>query len=579
MTTGPVLRFLFAIMLLVGAGYRLIAQQTSDSTIRRTVRRVIVDVVVTDATQKPVRGLTRQDFSVSEDGKPQQVLSFTAHDLEPDFTPPKLAAMPPNTFVNIPSAPERGPLYVILLDLVNMEIEDQPRARKQLLKFIEGKPPGTRFAIFVLADGLYLAQGFTEDHTLLSAAVDPSHPRSHVPRIFLYARNYGKGNEGLMVSVFSFLAHFLDGLPGRKNLIWLAGGFPMSLAPREDDPSDVQEDIKDVLDTMARGQVAVDTIDVRGVVTENAHGGGLSGGPGATAAVGGPSLPSEYLDEEGIAGATGGQAFFSSNDIKGAFDDATEAGAYYYSLSYSPTNPTYDGRLRRINVELSKRGYHLAYRRTYYADDPDSAPRFLRKVAPEEDEDRPVASKPGDSLYAYMQHGAPIAHQLYFRAHVHTVGTPVMGTPQQMANLQQQQAYFHARRKNRPVKPLAPVQLQTYAIDYTVVLRQPNRAAGSSQASMLEFAVAAFDPDRKMLNGTAQDAAGTTSQPAAEPTAADANPEHFYRVQQQIDIPLNAVSLRVAVRDMSTDHIGAMEVALPLAAEPTPAKQAESPTR
>jgi hypothetical protein len=40
----------------------------------------------------------------------------------------------------------------------------------------------------------------------------------------------------------------------------------------------------------------------------------------------------------------------------------------------------------------------------------------------------------------------------------------------------------------------------------------------------------------------------------------------MYRAQQQIDVPVSATSIRLAVRDVSTDRIGAMEVALPLSA-------------
>src|ERR1700730_3246604 len=202
--------------------------------IKKTVRRVIVDVVVTDTDGKPVRGLGRDDFSVAEDGTVQRVLSFEAHDFNSASIsiPPNLPPLPRNTFVNIPSAPERGPLYVILYDMVNMEVDDQVVARQQLLKFIRGKPPGTRFAIFVLSDGLRLVQGFTDDQNQLFAALDPGKPRAHVPRIFLYARNYGRNDSVRMVAVFTHIAEFLDGLPGRKNLIWLSGSFPLSLFPR-----------------------------------------------------------------------------------------------------------------------------------------------------------------------------------------------------------------------------------------------------------------------------------------------------------------------------------------------------------
>ena len=88
--------------------------------------------------------------------------------------------MPPNHFVNIPPTPERGPLYVILYDLVNIEIDDQLDARRQVMKFIKNMPEGTRFAIFVRSDGLYLVQGFTADKACLVRGSRPA--KSQAPR-------------------------------------------------------------------------------------------------------------------------------------------------------------------------------------------------------------------------------------------------------------------------------------------------------------------------------------------------------------------------------------------------------------
>jgi len=50
-------------------------------------------------------------------------------------------------------------------------------ARQQVLKFIKSKPAGTRFAVFITTDKLYLVQGFTEDKDLLYAALDPNRPK------------------------------------------------------------------------------------------------------------------------------------------------------------------------------------------------------------------------------------------------------------------------------------------------------------------------------------------------------------------------------------------------------------------
>ena len=128
--------------------------QSPTLTIRQTVRRVVVDVMVRDANGKPVHGLTAKDFLLTEDRQPQRVLSFDVYDFDkPSISRgPNAPALPPNVFVNVPKVAERGPLYVMLYDLVNTEVEDQMTARQQILKFISTKPEGTRFAVFVNSD-------------------------------------------------------------------------------------------------------------------------------------------------------------------------------------------------------------------------------------------------------------------------------------------------------------------------------------------------------------------------------------------------------------------------------------------
>src|SRR5882724_545969 len=47
-----------------------------DLTLKSVVRRVIVDVVVTDSDGKTVRDLKADDFSVTEDGHVERIASF-----------------------------------------------------------------------------------------------------------------------------------------------------------------------------------------------------------------------------------------------------------------------------------------------------------------------------------------------------------------------------------------------------------------------------------------------------------------------------------------------------------------------
>ena len=567
-------RVLFAALLLVG---RVIAQTDAASArtaaipdsekadvsapvFHQNVRRVVVDVVVSDSDGKPVSGLTAADFSVSEDGKPQKIRFFDVHDFDvvSDSLPKLPTSLPANTFVNVPAGPELGPLYVLLLDLVNMGVDDQPRAREQLLKFIRSKPLGTRFAIFVFSDGLYLVQGFSEDPNLLAAAVDPKNPRSHVPRIFLYADNYRPYFS--TPRVLMNIAKFVADLPGHKNVIWLSASFPSTGMPGPDpgiEAASINEEIKEATDTLARGQIAVYPVDVRGVVATGAQAADADTPSRASSGSADYALNATHMTEQEIAYATGGRAFYNTNDLATALSEATETGGHYYTLSYSPSNYNYNGRLRRINVAISKRGYHLAYRRSYYANssyaNPGSSPAEPLGAWRSASELEPLmVSRPADSLYPNMQHGAPLAHQLLFRAHIHPLGPPAKATPAQMANLADQPAFFRERRKDRANRPLRPIQLQTYEIDYTAAARYPT----------LEVAAAAFDADGKMLNAvihrTREDSAGI---PAGE------RRDGIYRVQQRFDVPTTAVSIRLAVRDVATDNVGAMEVNLPLARE------------
>jgi hypothetical protein len=80
---------------------------------------------------------------------------------------------------------------------------------------------------------------------------------------------------------------------------------------------------------------------------------------------------------------------------------------------------------------------------------------------------------------------------------------------------------------------------------------------------VIEFAAAAYDSEGKLLNGTVQPA---TKMPSS--TNSNRNAKALYRVQQTFDVPTNAAWLRVAVRDLSTSNIGALEIPLPLTAGP-----------
>ena len=258
----------------------------------------------------------------------------------------------------------------------------------------------------------------------------------------------------------------------------------------------------------------------------------------------------EYKTEDDMADATGGHAFYSDNELSAAIDDAVENGSTYYALSYSPTNQDYDGKLRRIRVKISKPGYRLAYRSSYFGDDPNSPHQHAVQL-------------PSDALFANMQHGAPMAHELFFSAHIYTSGAPALASPEQVAQWAETPAYAVPVRKKKTAQPLPAVHVQPYTVEYTVPTRQFRLLEATSEQPTLELAAAVFDADGNELSSIVQRVVDARS-----PTERSPSEQKIYRVQQQVDVPLKAVSLRVAVRDVTTDHIGTLEVPLPLPPEP-----------
>lgn len=570
------------------------------TTFHSTVRRVVVDVVVRDSANRPVSGLKASDFVVAEDGHPQSILSFDVFNLEtPSISlPANSPHMPANHFVNIPPTPEHGPLYVILYDLANIEIEDQLDARRQVMKFIKNMPEGTRFAIFVRSDGLYLVQGFTADKALLYATLDPSNPKPHVPKVFMMGKNLGKGDPASMMNVLTQVNEFLEGVPGHKNLIWLAGTFPLALVPRKEDPREYEDQIISEINVLTRAQVAVYPLNVGGVPVNppgmltgsRTHGGNANqsdpmalpngDSPSSTsrdsffnsqsgsahdptgllasmeAQGSGDSMYTDYDIQKALSDATGGHAFYSTNDVTAALAEATDIGGNFYSLTYSPTNQKDDGGRRSIQVRLAERGYHLSYRRFYFTAALHPKDEALKTQVADASA-APAAPAEYDVLQPNMKHGAPMVHDLLFSAHIHADGIPAKATTEQMAKLAEQPAYITTGHKD---KALALVDLQKYLIDYRVT-DSSLKGAQNGKTPSFEFAAAAFDEESRMLNGIVNEAAGDPS------GTSEASKSGVVRVRQEIEVPVHAAWIRIGVRNKLTNRIGTLEVQLPLAPE------------
>ncbi|HEU5402144.1 MAG TPA: VWA domain-containing protein, partial [Terriglobales bacterium] len=291
---------------------------THRATFRAAARAVVVDVVVTDAKGHPIKGLRRDDFEITEDGKEQDIRTFResaeSQSLSQDL-PSKSTKQPPNVFTNSPAtSTEPGSVMMILLDLLNTPLADQQYAREELAKFLKDRATNTsQFALAVMTANpkapLKLVQGFTPDENILLAALNQGKglpatagwqaadktSQDSVRKVRELTRGDSLYNSwqallhGLEISqeveqsmdtearvrttaaTLVQLASYLAGIPGRKSLVWLSGSFPITLnagpnplTPATDNRSYARL-VEQVSNILAQSQVAVYPVDVRGM--------------------------------------------------------------------------------------------------------------------------------------------------------------------------------------------------------------------------------------------------------------------------------------------------------------------------
>ena len=396
------------------------AEAEPGTVYKATARSVVVDVVVTDSSGRPVSGLQRGQFHIKENGLAQTVSLFEPHvGVQPSPVKP-LPPLPPGEYTNFPIAPVTDSINVLLLDALNTPLQNEAEVRQAMVKYLKTAPSNARMAIFTLSSRLRFIQGFTSDPTLLLAAINGKKnkanpeesalldtPQDAEARERLTDMMSDAGASAAAVAALqqfeadqiSFqndqrvritldamqqIARYLAGIPGRKNLIWFSGSFPVNIFPDASmsDPFSAtrsySDEIHKATDLLSIGQVAVYPIDARGLMTAPMYDASVSGShyarnPSAFSAADSnfsTAQATEHGTMDELARATGGQALYNTNGLKEALARVIENGSNYYTVAYDPTDKTLDGKLRKIDIQVDGK-YKLAYRRSYFADDLD----------------------------------------------------------------------------------------------------------------------------------------------------------------------------------------------------------------
>ena len=587
---------------------------TQQATLRVSSRAVLVDVLVSDRSGQPVTGLKQDAFTITEQGKPQTITFFEEHAGDAKTSSVEIPKLPPNMFTNFSPFPAPPVVNVLLLDSLNTRMENQSQIHEQVRKFLRSAKPGSRMAIFTMGLGFHFIQGFTDDPALLMAALDNKKNNSveasvmlksqsetnaeqnvigmmsesapstggpssggtvASPEAILALKNFFNENDtsrsfdrmSLTLSNLQRLATFLEGFPGRKNIIWFAERVP-SLYVHASDGSAVaqtgnpamEQEIKKTLAMLAAARAAIYPVDARGLENNSLYTadanlkqsnligpatvGGASGSPGGgyfanTTTAEDLNRDTDQINSRSLAEDSGGKAFANGNGISQIIDNITASGSRFYTLSYAPANPNMDGSYRAIDVKVAGGKYNLSYRRGYFAVDTDLPGAALEE---RNKEIRKLnARNPGvvDPLLPFMDLGMPQSQQILLK-------TLVQELPLQ------KDAATNAQWSAKNAQKL-------YAIDFAIDLNDITLKLGSdgNHHGSLNVSLIAYDRYGNLAS-RADHLVGLNIKPDVYAFFQSAGVQlHF-----EIGVPKGELWLRAGVYDSATRKVGTIEIPL-----------------
>ena len=384
-----------------------LAQQTSPApqtppapqppvTFKVEVNYVEIDANVTDAQGNFVRTLTRDDFQLIEDGKPQALTAFSMVDIPIQRVDPPLFAknpIPPDVVSN--RTPFEGRVFVLVLDDLNTRFARTPRTRAAARLFVE-RYVGANDVVAVVNTSGYgrSMQDFTSNRQLalkaIDAAIGNKADSSTVAALQDYNMNTGIPGGGSNANA-SFnelqrytnarnslrtlqnLAAYMGGMRGRrKAVVYFSEGinYDVSNPIANTHATDVQREIRDLVAAATRANVNVYSIDPRGVTSGMEDAIEIGSFPTDNSIQTTDMLNELRLEQDSlrvVADETGGFALLNQNDFRGGFSRILEDNSSYYVLGYYPTNDKRDGRFRNVQVKVLKPGLKVRARRGYVA--------------------------------------------------------------------------------------------------------------------------------------------------------------------------------------------------------------------
>jgi VWFA-related protein len=385
-------------------------------TFRVETNFIEVDAMVTDGRGTFVRDLKREDFTVLEDGKPQPVDAFALVDIPLERVDRPLYrddAVDPDVFTN--ERDFEGRIYLIMLDSYHVAAIRTQQTRKVARDFVLDYMAANDSAAVVHVGRTDISQEFTSNKRLLLNSIDKfmgQKLRSGVlnkfedvqtasasdrqPRDQDWTERIGMARA--TVESLGKLSSYMTGIQGRKKAVLFvsegldfdiddtigvsriggAPGDPYALASNTQleaaDVGAVNRDMQATLEAATRGNVAVYSVDPRGLADPSDE---LITVAGKEVVAGGTNadVPVKAITEElrraqgmlrTLSNQTGATPIVGTNNFPDGFGTIVKENSTYYMLGYHAQLKN-DGKFHDISVKVNRPGAQVRARKGYYA--------------------------------------------------------------------------------------------------------------------------------------------------------------------------------------------------------------------
>ena len=408
------------------------AQAPQSPTFKSGTQVVEVDVRVFDNDGRFMTDLKPGDFVIKENGVPQQIVDLTLvgtsptrANPNPEPEPSNRTPAPPRLRTAEPAGAGASATWIFVFDTPHLSLNGLHYTQKAVADFIDsrfhqgdlggivfdGKMANSRLTtdreqLLAAVDALrqsgesgnfeqfmhlewpriqdeheaWMIAGQNDDEALTTATrracndspsecegyADPTMPVKEKARQVLDQANV---RTAMSLKVIDALCNGLAKMAGPKTIVYFSEGFLVTGS---------EATLQGVTGLANRAGAHFYTVDARGLNHGSASSAILTGVQPMNPMGAPPQFEWNEDSTNALAVDTGGIPIRNENNFGRALDQIQADAGTYYVIGYTPSNQTFDGKYRKIDVDVKRGGVRVRARRGYLALEPA---KLLKPVA------------------------------------------------------------------------------------------------------------------------------------------------------------------------------------------------------